>query len=127
MSEQQELWHDSFEDALRSTCDAINPKEMARELWPERDPVDGAKVLSRCLDPDRPEKLSAGQIALILQRGREHGCHIAMAYLCQTCGYADPQPVEPEDERAALQREYIEAVKMQQKIVKRLEGLQNAK
>lgn len=114
---------DEFEDALRSCCEAVGVKQMAHELWPERSPADGAKTLSRCLDLDRPEKLSAGQIALILRRARENGCHVGMAYLTRQCGYADPTPVDPEDEKARLAREFVQAVDLQSKLIKRLEAL----
>ena len=123
MTVQQELWHDSFEDALKSVSEAVGPKKLAQELWPERDPIDGAKLLARCLDIDRSEKLTASQEALILKRGREVGCHIGMAFLAQMCGYAAPQPVDPEDEKARLQREYIEAVKRMEQIAKGMEAL----
>lgn len=120
---QQELWHDEFEDALWSTCEAIGPKVIGHELFPERSPSEGAKMLARCLSTERPEKLSAGQIALIIKRGREAGCHVAMAYLSQHASYATPKPVEPDDERAALQREYIECTRAMARIARQMERM----
>lgn len=32
-------------------------------------------------------------------------------YIARECGYADPAPIEPEDEIARLQREFVEATK----------------
>ena len=120
MAHQEELWHEAFEDALRSVADAIGPKKLASELWPEKPISDAHRLLLHCLDPERNEKLSAGQIALIIQRGREHSCHTAMTYLAQSAGYAEPQPVEPEDERAKLQREFIEAQRQMEHLVKQM-------
>jgi hypothetical protein len=53
--------------------------------------------------------------------GRERGCHVGMTFLASECGYAPPQPIEPEDERAQLQREYIDAVKLLSVLSMRLE------
>jgi len=44
-----------------------------------------------------------------------------LLFLAREAGYADPQPVEPEDERAKLQREYIEATKAMQRLAGRME------
>lgn len=120
---QQELWHDTFEDALRSTVEACGVKRVAAEFWPEKPIADATRLLLHSLDSGRSEKLSASQIALIIERGREAGCHIAMAYLCQRASYADPQPIDPEDEKARLSREFIAAVDMQSRLIKRLEAL----
>jgi hypothetical protein len=49
--------------------------------------------------------------------------HTGMTHIARACGYADPQPVDPEDARAALQREFVQAVKAQEQILKRLEAL----
>lgn len=38
-------------------------------------------------------------------------------------GYADPQPIEPEDERARLEREFIAAVKVMSGMADRLARL----
>ncbi len=120
---QQELWYDSFEDALRSTAEAVGMKKMAAELWPEKSLNDAVRMLLHCLDPDRAEKLSGSQTALIIERGRSVNCLVALAYLCRRADCADPQPVDPEDEKARLAREFIEAVDLQSKLIKRLEAL----
>lgn len=119
--QQEPLWHDSFESALWSTAEAIGPKDIGSQLWPEKSPEDAAKLLARCCDEERAEKLSPSQIELIIRRGREHDCHIPIHYLCQRGGYTEPHPVEPEDERAKLQREFIEAQKQMQALAKRME------
>lgn len=121
--QQTPLWHDSLGGALWSTAEALGPKDLAHELWPEKTPEEAAKLLSRCCDADRNEKLSPEQIELIVRRGREHGCHIVMHYLSQRAGYTEPHPVEPEDERAKLQRDFIEAQEHMQALVKRMERL----
>src|SRR5690349_4432059 len=105
---QQELWHDRFEDALRTVVDACGgPKKVADRLWPNLPLADAARKLLHCLDPERAEKLTPNEIQLLLQWGREVNCHAAMVYLSRECGYEPPVPSDPETEQAKLQREYI--------------------
>lgn len=126
MGTQEPLWHDTFEDALRSVAEAYGPKKLASELWPEKALTDAHRLLLHCLDAERSEKPSPGQIALIIQRGREVGCHTGMAYLAQIASYAEPQPVEPEDEKARLQREFIEAQQELSRLAKRIDRMGGA-
>jgi hypothetical protein len=44
-----------------------------------------------------------------------------MLVLARETGYTDPQPVEPEDERAKLQREFINAQRGFEALAKRME------
>ena len=46
-----------------------------------------------------------------------------MAFICRDLGYSDPQPIEPEDERAALQRQFIESTALLVKMAERIEDL----
>lgn len=46
-----------------------------------------------------------------------------MVYIARASGYADPVPVDPEDERAELQRAFLASVKAQKDILKRMETL----
>lgn len=122
--DQTLLWHDSLAAALEAAVYAIGgPKVVASELWPSKSPQDAARQLHHCLNQDRAEKLSLDEIEWILQRARAAGCHVAMAYLAQRCGYADPQPVEPEDERALLQRQFIEAKDELARLVARMDQI----
>jgi hypothetical protein len=116
MPDQQELWHDSLEDALRDVVHALGgTKEIGYRLWPGKGPQEASKYLSRILDSTRAEKPTLGELLLILKWGREAGVHTAMGYIAQETGYK-AEPVEPEDERAALQREFNDSVKRLEKI-----------
>lgn len=122
---QEALWHDTIEEALRAVVMALGgPKRVSSELWPGKSITDGARHLNHSLDPDRPEKLSLGEVVWLLQAGSREGVHTAMAHLCQSAGYAEPTPVTPEEQQNALQREYIEAAKAMEQVVKRMERLQ---
>lgn len=114
MSNQQlDLWHDSFGEALKAIVMAAGgPKKIGSELWPTRKIEDAARLLNHCLDDERAEKLGLAEIDHILRRGRELGVHTGMTYLTRMCGYEDPRPVNPENEKERLQREFIAAVKL---------------
>lgn len=121
---QQALWRDTLEDSLRHVVEGLGgPKRVAGDLWPARPVVDAARHLNRCLDPERPEKLSFDELLWLLRAGCAADVHTAMAFLAQACGYETPKRVNPESERDRLMREYIHSVEQQQALVRRLEAL----
>lgn len=116
------LFHESLADALReciTVCGGL--KIVGAMLWPEKGPDIAGRLLADCLNDAKREKLSPEQVLLILRLAREKGCHAGMTFIARELGYADPQPIEPEDEKAKLQREYIEAARAMAKIADRIE------
>lgn len=112
MTMQPALFHESYEDALRDTALALGGnKAVGSALWPAMPADDAGKKLADCLNRDKREKLSLGELALIRRMARKGGVHILASYEMRDAGYADPLPIAPEDEAAQLQREYIAAVK----------------
>lgn len=121
---QPELFHERIEDALDEVIRCCGGrKKFACELWPEKSPADAANHMNACLNTERRERLTPEQMLYILRRGRAVGCHAAMAYLAQECGYSTPLPVEPEDELAKQQREFVGAVKALSAMAARIEVL----
>lgn len=119
---QEALFYESLPDALRNVIQNMGgTKAVAVRLWPEKTPEAAARTLLDSLNESRPEKLSPEQVLWLLAEGRKVGCHAAMNYLARETGYADPQPIEPDDEKARLQREYIEATKVMTKLAERME------
>jgi len=119
---QQSLFHETLTEALQDCIRALGgAKAVGHAMRPEKSIDDARRWLLDTLNPDRAEKLAPDQVLWILKESRKVGCHAAMAYITRECGYADPQPIEPEDERATLQREYIAAVKTLSAIQTRLE------
>jgi hypothetical protein len=118
------LFHESLADALRE-CIAVcgGTKVVGAKLWPEKDPDQAGRHLADCLNDAKRERLSPEQVLLVLRLARAKGCHAGMLYLSRELGYSDPQPVEPEDEKAQLQREYIEAARTMAKLSARIESL----
>jgi len=122
--QQLALIHEDFDSALMACVQALGgAKNVGVMLRPEydADPDKAARWLLACLNPQRDEKLSWQQTFMIMRRARDTGVHVAMAYITQTIGYADPQPIEPEDEKAALQRAFIEQSKQMQALFTQME------
>lgn len=123
---QQPLFHEDFDSALATCVAALGgAKVVGIQLRPEysNEPDKAARWLLSCLNPARDEKLSWDQTFKILLEAKAVGCHAGMHYIASHCGYADPQPIEPEDEIAALQREFIESNRQQQARSERIEKL----
>jgi len=122
--QQDEMFHEDFRDALRHVVNALGgPKKVGQLLWPSLT-VDQARCrLNNCLDPSRAEKLDYPEIIFIVAEGRKIGIHSAAAQFNRETGYADPVPIEPEDEAAELQRQFIKGVNALGQILNRAEKL----
>ena len=124
MIQQPSLFYDSVYEALRDVVRAGGgPKLVGAQLWPGKSVQEAQTRLLNCLDHNRAEKLSPEDLLVLLKIGRQVGCHVAMKFLCQECGYAEPQSVEPADELAELQRQFVGAVDEQRKMLERMERL----
>jgi hypothetical protein len=120
---QQHLFCEDIYEALRNIGQAYGkPKAIGALLWPEMNPDKAGERWANCLNRTRAEKLDPEQVLLILKLGRQVGCHVGIDYIARECNYKW-ETIEPEDERAKLMREFNESVKLQDRIVKRLESL----
>lgn len=118
------LFHDTLAEALRECVAACGGnKVVGARLWPEKNPTDAGRHLADCLNDGKRDKLSPEQVLLLLRLAREKGCHAGMTFIARDLGYSDPQPIEPEDERAMLQREFIESTRAMAKLAQRIESL----
>ena len=126
--QQSALFHERIEDALDEVIRNIGGrKAVAAIFWPDKAQRDQHNSIDHCLDPKRREKFSPTQVLFIAKKGREAGCHALINYINSECGYAPAQPIEPEDELAALQRNFIESVKAQSRMADRIETLLGSK
>lgn len=109
--DQRALFHERIEQAIDEVITACGGrKRFAGEMWPEKSQRDAHNLLDACLNPERREKLSPDQILYVLKRGRAANCHALMRFVNRASGYAEPQPVDSEDQRALIQRNFAEAV-----------------
>lgn len=98
-------------------------KQVAPLLWPTKAPDAAQRLLLGCLNEDRPEHLTPDQVIYILKLARDRGIHTGVNAICSVLGYAEPTPIEPRDEAAELQRQYIEATRSMAAIAARMEKL----
>jgi len=121
---QEELFHEDINAALGHVIAAIGGyKRVGVELWPTQPADQAGRKLANCLNPDHAQNLHPSDVLWILREGRKKGIHSAMAFIAGECGYANPSPVEPEDEAAALQRQFIEAQQQMAQMMRRMEKL----
>jgi hypothetical protein len=124
VTEQFPLFHEDLTEALRTCVQALGgPKKVGALLRPELPADQAGRWIADCLNPDRRDQLHPNQLLLVLTESRKVGCHAAMRYLAFAAGYQEPAPMEPQDERAALQRQFVESVRQQNEILKRFERL----
>ena len=123
MTEERQIpmFVDDMNEAIRATINALGGmKAVGVELKPERSAVDAGKWLADCLNSAKRDRLDPDQLAYIRRKARAVGCHILAAFEAHDAGYAQPQPIAPEDEAAQLQREFIASVKALEAIQNRL-------
>lgn len=120
--EQPALFHESVHEALKATVAACGgAKVIASALWPEKPMDEAARYLSDCLNPERAANLPLDKLTLLLKLARAKGVHLGITWLLADVGYADPVPIEPEDQHAELQRQFIRAVETASGFAKLLE------
>lgn len=116
---------DSFNDALIAAVKAIGgSKVVGPMLWPEKMADAAQRQLLDCLNPERPAHLTPEQVQLVLRKARMAGYHDATDWLLAELGYAEPVPIEPADEYAELQRQFIASTETMGQLMQRMERLQ---
>ncbi len=123
MSELQiPLFFEDLNDAIRATVLALGGfKRIGADLKPELAVDAAGRWLSDCCSADRREKLDPSQLAYIRRRARVEGVHILATFEMREAGYAEPQPITPEDEAAQLRREFVQASKAMRGLFARMD------
>lgn len=115
---------DSFNSVLVDCVKALGGSgKVGPKLYPEKTLEAAQRVLLDCLNPDRPAHLNQEQVFFILRLARDRGIHIGMEWLCNELSYSAPTPIEPRDEVAELQLQFIEAQRAMLDMVQRMEKL----
>jgi hypothetical protein len=105
--EAPRLFYDNFEDAASQVVAACGgPKAVGAFLWPTKSADSARTRLLDCLNPKEPDKLAPEEIIALAKMGRDRGCHAIAEWLNFEAGYAPPTPVDPDDTRAELQRQF---------------------
>ena len=117
---------DSFNDALIAAIKALGgSKVVGPMLWPEKMADAAQRQLLDCLNPERPAHLTPEQLVLVLRKARQQGFHDSTDWLLHELGYAAPVLLEPADEAAELQRQFITATSTMSELMQRMERLQS--
>jgi hypothetical protein len=123
--DQIPLLVDTINDAIRDTVRALGgSKVIGPALWPTKKAEAAARYLDDCLNPNRDHKLDIEEILTIARLGRDKGVHIIAAFVNMDIGYAPPTPVNPADQKAELQRQFIQGVGTLSALLKRVERLE---
>ena len=111
MADQGQLWDDCIEDAIGTAVKALGgPKKVARMLWPALEasnPETAYTRLKHCLDPERKDKLSLGELLLIARKAREIGEHSIARYFGRDVGY-EFAPLDSEELERRARNEQIQ-------------------
>lgn len=116
------LFVEDYAEALRATLNALGGfKRVGAELKPDMAVDAAGRWLADCCNADKRDHLTPDQLAFIRRKARQANVHVLAAFEMREAGYGDPQPVEPEDERAALEREFVQSAKAMQGLFSRME------
>lgn len=115
-----ETWNDALIECVKA---AGGSAIVGRKVFPEKSPEAAQRALLDCLNEDRPAKLSPDQVKLILRLARDKGFHGGIGFLLADLGYAPTTPIEPKDEIAELQRQYIETAGHMTDLAARMEQM----
>lgn len=115
------LFYGDENEALRSAIEnGKGYKATAAFLWPGLKPDTAYARIKACVNEDKPEKLSFGEIiALCSFNGRFD----PFMFASDEISHDRPTPRAPEDMEAQLMREYINAVAQQGRLAERMERL----
>ena len=121
---QMSLIHETVNDAIREAIHFVGGnKKVGALLYPEM-PVDQAAGRVRdCLNPDRRELFSPEQVLMIARLAKTAGNNSIMEFMASELGYLKPVAVDPDDEIARLQREFVDATKSLHHMASRIEAI----
>lgn len=126
MQEQLELTPASLRTAIEDEIrDAGGWYAVAAVLYPEkyRDSPDQAeRHLRNSVDPNHTQKLCVYQHQIIKALAKKaKGRCASIVYDCMTHDYTVPTPIQPEDEKARVQREVVDAISSLRPLLAKLE------
>ncbi len=114
---------DTIYDALRACVDALGgPKEAGKRLRPEKTLDDARQWILCCLNAERSEKFDPEQVMWLLREARQMGYHDAAYFVADDTGYSHPLPITREAETEKLQREFIDAVNRQERLMAQMQA-----
>ena len=115
-----------FDCAEEATKEAIRKsgkpmKDVGKALWPDKSVEAAATAIRNALNENRDERLTSDQHMFI---ANYTGHYDWLHYCSHGCSHSRPEPVAPEDTRAKLQREFVNAVQYLGTLQRQLDGHQ---
>lgn len=121
---QNPLFLEDFNEAAKALVSALGgPKKVGPAMRPELPIEQAATWVRDCMNPDRRDKFSPEHVLMLMRMGHQAGCHLLTAFMLDQTGYQAPQPVEPMDEMAELQRQFVASVEAQKNLLARMERI----
>lgn len=118
------LWYDSIDEAIRQDVHFLGgSKKVGAMLRPELEITKASEWLMACLNPERREKLDINQYTLIMKEAKQNGSLNALTQILRDCECADPIPLEPDSEKARLQKQFVKSVADMKSILAQLDGI----
>jgi len=117
---------EDIDDAMVGVVTALGgPKKIGSMLRPDlaHRPEACSQWVRDCLNPEKRERFSPQQIFRLLRLARDAGYHAAKHWIDCELGYEPSKPIEPHDELVTLQRQFINSVAEQRRMVERIERL----
>lgn len=127
MSDQIPLFVEDYYEAIRATVQSLGGfKRVGSDMKPDLAVDAAGRWLADCCNAEKREKLSPTELSYLRRRARQANVHVLAAFEMRDAGYGDPLPIEPEDERAALQRDFIQQTRSLERMLARLQTLGGA-
>ena len=122
--QQEELFHEDLFDALRTDISRLGGnKVVGHQLWPKLSPDKAGEKLANCLSRIRQEKLDPEEVLFIQREAARIGSLASLSYVAEFVSIHAPVIIEPEDEKAQLQKDFIAMGKQMAQIADRLQRL----
>jgi hypothetical protein len=120
---QYVLHHEDILDALATDIMAAGGfKKVAAAIWPNMRMESAYARLKACMDADKDQKLSPEEVMSIKRMAREVDSWAAVTFELRELHFEAPAPVEPEDQRARVQQEFVDAVAHLERLKRELES-----
>ena len=121
---QLNMFHEDIYSAISTDIQALGGnKKVGSQLWPEKSPDKAGELLANCLNRLRAEKLDPEQLLWIISQARKVVSSAALGYIAEQADYEKPKPIEPVDELARLQRDFINAAQAQSEMLAKIQHM----
>lgn len=121
---QLTLFFDDIYQALMADIQALGgSKTVGSILWPSLKPDKAGEKVANCANRSHAQKFDLEDMLLIIREARKNGSYATAFFMASDTGFAEPQPIEPEDEKARLQTEFIQAVKAMERLSSKMDRI----